>query len=63
MNCPKCNTDLSELENYDNINQFHNCLECGVDLYLDYDEWCAEDYSECWDLFEWKLKETIKDGK
>ncbi len=58
MNCPKCNHDLSELEIYDNINIHHNCLGCGIELYLDYDEWCSEDYSECWDLFEWKIKEN-----
>jgi hypothetical protein len=56
MKCPKCKHELSELENFDNINDHHNCIGCGVELYLTYDEWCSEDYSECWDLFEWIIK-------
>lgn len=56
MGCPKCDYDLSDLENFDNINQEHYCLGCGILLFLDYDEWCDEDYDDCYDMFEWKLK-------
>lgn len=56
MNCPKCEYDLSILENYDNINCYHNCIGCGIELFLDYDECCDEDYIDCYDMFEWKIK-------
>ena len=57
MECPKCQYDLSKLENYDNIYRYHKCPNCDVDLYLDYDHIYIEEENEVWDLYDWIVKE------
>ena len=57
MNCPHCNNDLSELETYDNILKAHECPQCHNDIWLEYDEFCLEDFSECWDEWTWHIIE------
>ncbi len=61
MNCPHCNNDLSELENFDNIYQNHNCTKCEMSVYLDYDEVYIEEDNDCWEIWTWiKSNENLK---
>jgi hypothetical protein len=58
MDCPKCEKDLSELVNFDNINIEHDCPGCGTKLFLEYDECCYEDDDgqiQCDDMFSWNV--------
>jgi hypothetical protein len=57
MDCPKCEHDLSKFENYDNMHGFLLCPGCNEKLFLDYEEDCLEDYSECWDIWSWLTSE------
>lgn len=53
MNCPHCNNDLFELETYDNIGKAHECPQCNNDSILEYEEYCTDDFEECWDWWSW----------
>lgn len=56
MSCPYCDTDLSDMENHDNMYQWSTCPVCQNQVWLDYDEQCTDDFDECWEIWEW-LKE------
>lgn len=61
MECPNCKYDLYKLENFDNIYNYHTCPSCSIELYLNYDEICDDSFEECWDIFEWEIKNKINE--
>ena len=46
-NCPRCQTMFEVTTGYDG-----ECPNCGNAYY--WDEQCAEDYSDCWEILVWE---------
>lgn len=57
MNCPHCKNDMSEYEVFSNIERAHECPKCHNDIWLEYDEYCSEDFEECWGEWNWIIIE------
>jgi hypothetical protein len=49
ITCPRCDTG-GEAEEWDN----GECPKCKLDYW--WEEFCAEDYSDCWSYVEWDQK-------
>lgn len=58
MDCLNCDADLEDYMDWDYQDEIIECPECKHRMVVKYDEWCADDYSWCSDI--WWVEEVDK---